>query len=166
MSRFRALYGAGPLHLVAVLACFAFVLLLLPRIAAPDVTVPMAVWFVGALLLHDLVLYPAYATVDRAAVLGSRAARARVPWLNHVRVPALLSGLLLLLWFPLVLAPGAATYESALGLPLEGYGLRWLAVTAVLFLGSALVYGLRWRRAPARRPAPPADAARAAGDAS
>ena len=160
MSRFRALYGAGPLHLVAVLACFAFALLLLPRVAAPDVTVPIAVWFVGALLLHDLVLYPTYATVDRVAVLGSRAARARVPWLNHVRVPALLSGLLLLLWFPLILAPGAATYEAALGLPLEGYGLRWLAVTAVLLLSSAVVYALRWRRAPAPRPAPPADAAR------
>ncbi|MEJ8672741.1 hypothetical protein WKI71_43560 [Streptomyces sp. MS1.AVA.1] len=38
----------------------------------------MAVWFVGAALLHDLVLLPLYALADRSVVRGLGAAGHRV----------------------------------------------------------------------------------------
>lgn len=147
LRRLRAGYGAGPLHLLSVVACLAFTAFLVPRVAAPGVTLDLLLWFGGALVLHDLVLFPLYTLADRGATTLSRATPAPVPWLNHVRVPALLSGLLLLLWFPLVLRVTAERYESLTGLSVEPFRGRWLAVTAVLFAGSGLLYAVRVGRA-------------------
>jgi hypothetical protein len=61
-------------------------------------------------------------------------------------VPAALSGLLLLVWFPLI-SGRVASYESATGLSADGFLARWLLITAVLFGGSALLLlVLRLRR--------------------
>jgi hypothetical protein len=111
----------------------------------------VALWFVGAALLHDLVLLPLYATADRALVRGLRAA-GRGAWILYVRVPAALSGLLLLVWFPLISGSVSRRYRSATGLPADGFLARWLLITAVLFGASALLLALRLRRATKRRP--------------
>lgn len=113
----------------------------------------VALWFVGAALLHDLVLLPLYAAADRALVrsLGAAGRRGRV---LYVRVPAALSGLLLLVWFPLISGQVDARYRSAAGLSTAGFLSRWLLITAVLFGGSALLLALRVlrvRRAAKRR---------------
>ncbi|MGW7257426.1 hypothetical protein [Streptomyces sp. NPDC054834] len=113
----------------------------------------VALWVVGAALLHDLVLLPLYAAADRALVrsLGAVGRRGRV---LYVRVPAALSGLLLLVWFPLISGQVSERYRSGAGLSTEGFLSRWLLITSVLFGGSALLLALRvlrLRRATKRR---------------
>jgi hypothetical protein len=68
------------------------------------------------------------------------------PWINYLRVPAGLSGLLLLVWFPLILRRSKDVYEASTGLNPNPYLGRWLLATGVLFAGSALAYALRLRR--------------------
>ncbi|MFJ3982576.1 hypothetical protein [Streptomyces fungicidicus] len=109
----------------------------------------VALWFVGAAVIHDLVLLPLYSAADRALVKGAGRRRGRV---GYVRVPAALSGLLLLVWFPLISGRVSERYAGVAGQSADGYAARWLLVTAVLFGGSAVVYAVRTRR---RRP--PAD---------
>ena len=55
----------------------------------------MLVWFVAAAVLHDLLLFPVYTGLDRVLLVADRAAPRRVPLVNHLRVPAALSALLL-----------------------------------------------------------------------
>lgn len=111
----------------------------------------MALWIVGAALLHDLVLLPLYAGADRAVVHGLGAAGRR-EWAMYVRFPAALSGLLLLMWLPLISGMVDRRYRLATGLSPDGFLTRWLLITAVLFGGSALLLALRLRRAAKRRP--------------
>lgn len=113
----------------------------------------VALWLVGAALLHDLVLLPLYAVADRAVVraLGTAGLRERT---LYVRVPAALSGLLLLVWFPLITGMVDRPYRSATGLSADGFLARWLLISAALFAGSALLLALRelrLRRATKRR---------------
>jgi hypothetical protein len=140
MARFRAAYGASPLHLVAHLAAFALAGFALLQIAGLRTAVTILLWLLACVLLHDLVLLPSYAALDR---LGRRALGRDV---NFVRVPALLSGLLLLVFLPSIAGEGASTYERVSGVPSEGYLGRWLLVTAVVFVVSGVLYRLRGSR--------------------
>ncbi|MEV6762583.1 hypothetical protein AB0N16_18510 [Streptomyces sp. NPDC051105] len=72
-----------------------------------------------------------------------------MPWINHLRVPTFLSGLLLLVWFPLVFRP-AGPYPGGTGLSYDVYLGRWLLITGVLFAASAVAFAVRLRRG--RRP--------------
>lgn len=111
----------------------------------------VALWFVGAAVLHDLVLLPLYAVADRTAVRALGVVGRR-EWAMYVRVPAVLSGLLMLVWFPLISGQVAGRYRSATGLSADGFLVRWLLITAVLFGGSGLLLVLRLRRATKQRP--------------
>jgi hypothetical protein len=145
MRILRRRYGSGPLHLLVVVGSLALTAYAVLRLAPDPRFWRIVVWFVGAVLVHDLVILPVYSALDRVAA-GGLPRRG----VNHVRVPALLSGLLLLLFFPLVFAVAPETYESATDLRPEPYLERWLALTAALFLGSAVLYALRARRARGR----------------
>ena len=107
-------------------------------------------WFAGAIVIHDFVLYPAYTALDRAA-------QRTLPFdVNHLRVPALLSGLLFLAWFPLILEKAPGLYRSITGVEPPDYLGRWLLITALLFGGSlllALLRGATKARAARRAPA-------------
>jgi ABC-type transport system involved in cytochrome c biogenesis permease component len=139
MSRLARLYGAPPRHLLALLACFAVTGYVVTRLLDQlPVLMRITIWFVGAAAVWDLVLGPLLAGADRG--LRPLERRAGVPLLNHVRVPALLSLLLLVVWSPLILRRSEAAYEAKSGLPVEVYLQRWLAVAAGLFLLSALAY--------------------------
>jgi hypothetical protein len=70
-------------------------------------------------------------------------------------VPAGLSLLLLLVWFPLIARLSSSHYHQASGLSTAPYLWRWLAVTGVMFLASAVSYALRLRHA-AVKGSPPA----------
>jgi len=100
---------------------------------------------------HDLILLPLYSVLGVLAggALGTRGSepptRLRVAALNHLRVPALLSGLALLVFYPLVLDRAGPSYTSASGLSNEVYFERWLLLCAVLFVGSALLLAVRAR---------------------
>ena len=151
MSSFRRRYGAGPLHLLAALASFAVAAYALSR--ALELTAHperIVLWLGGSIVAHDLILFPAYALIGAiaaAALLGSsRDSRLRIAALNHLRVPALASGLLLLVWFPLVAGPAERTFMRASGLSKDVYFERWLWLSAALFLASAVVFAVRARR--------------------
>ncbi|WP_239590249.1 hypothetical protein [Streptomyces aureoverticillatus] len=138
----RRWYGAGPLHLLLLLASFALALYAGVRLLADDWFM-VAVWFVGAALLHDLVLVPVYAAADRAvtALLGRHDRRRRALTV-FVRVPAALSLLLLLVWYPLIMRQ-VPRYERSTTLPADVFLTRWLLVTAALFAGSAVWLAVR-----------------------
>ncbi len=65
--------------------------------------------------------------------------------INHVRVPALLSALTLIVSFPLILGFGDGRYERATTLSQDVY-LGWLLLCAAMFAISGLLYALRARR--------------------
>lgn len=147
MARFVRWYGSGPLHLLVLIASFALTGYAMVRLFAVQPW-DVAIWFVGAAILHDLILLPVYSLADLAAlsVLRHRAADGpTVPWINYLRVPAFLSGLLLLVWFPLVFRL-AVPYPGDTGLSDSVYLGRWLAITGVLFAASALAFAMRLRR--------------------
>jgi len=144
-ARFTRRYGGGPLHLFATAAGLAlggYVVSILFHVGHRD---EILAWVAGAIIAHDLVLFPLYSALDR--VLGGLASRHRgehvVPWRNHVRAPAVIAGILLLMTFPLVFNLSEKTYLRATGLTTSVYLLRWATVAGTLFAGSAVVYGVR-----------------------
>lgn len=154
LAAFRKVYGSHPLHLLIMLAGFALLGYVIVTATPSALWKPegawwhsMALWFVAAFLAHDLVVFPIYSLVDR--ILGSRTSRPRsrsqsgVPVRNYVRVPALGSGLLLLIFFPGIIRQGSALYFDDTGLTQEPFLGRWLMLTAIMFGLSALAYGIR-----------------------
>ena len=139
MARLRDVYGASPLHLLAHLVALPLAAFALLQIVGDRNATAILLWLAASVLLHDLVLLPFYALLDRA---GRRAAGRAV---NHVRVPALLSGLLLLVYLPVITGKGGAAFTRVSGLEYEGYLSRWLLVTAALFATSGALYLLRGR---------------------
>ncbi|WP_371792863.1 hypothetical protein OG285_31455 [Streptomyces sp. NBC_01471] len=129
MRRFERWYGAGPLQLVVLLVSFAVAGYAGMRLLAGD-RLGIVVWFAGAALVQDLVLIPLYSLADRA--LRALPGVVRGEWINTLRVPAALSGLLLLVWFPLILGP-PERYGRATALPGGVFLIRWLFITATLF---------------------------------
>jgi hypothetical protein len=149
MGMFRLPLGSP--FLLLLLACsFALAGYAGVRLFADD-WFEVVLWFVGAAVVHDLVLLPLYAVADRALVRAAGAAGRRRR-AAYVRVPAVLSGLLLLVWFPLISGRVAARYESATALSGSVFLGRWLLITALLFAGSALLLVVRLRRATKERP--------------
>jgi Kef-type K+ transport system membrane component KefB len=97
-------------------------------------------WLAGAVVLHDLVLWPAYTLLDRLARRGRPAG-----WANYVRVPVAISALLLLAFFPVICGKGERTYMRVSGQTWDGYAGRWLLVSGLLFLVAGALYLVRSR---------------------
>jgi hypothetical protein len=135
---------AASLRLLVHAAAFAVAGYALAQIVRGGSVVNFIAWFAGAALLHDLVLLPLYSLLDRLARVRRRPRRAaRAALINHVRAPALISGLLLLVYFPLILGLSDRSYYAATGHHLHGYARNWLEISVALFAASALVYGSR-----------------------
>lgn len=147
MTTFTRRYGANPLHLIAMIASFALAgyaaLLLVEKNPIGAI-----VWFVGAALGHDLLLLPLYAIADGTLIRARRRdqeAGKRSQWINYVRLPAMLSGLLLLVYLPSI-AGLSDIFTATTALSSGGYFARWLGITGVLFLLSGLALAIRMRR--------------------
>ncbi len=140
MRRPRLVVGS-PLQLLLLACSFALAGYAGVRLLDGD-WFGIAMWFVGAAVVHDLVLLPLYAAADRFLV---RPAARRREWVMYVRVPAALSALLLLVWFPLISGRVADRYASSTGLSADGFLPRWLLLSALLFGGSAVLFVLRLR---------------------
>jgi hypothetical protein len=145
----RVRYGAGPLHLLLALASFAVAGWALSRVLGilSDPT-RFVIWFTGSIVAHDLVLFPLYSLLGFVAgrtLLGGGPGALRIAALNHLRVPAILSGVFLLVWFPLIFEKGKRGYMNASGMSTQVYMERWLLLSAALFGLSALVFALRVR---------------------
>jgi hypothetical protein len=158
-SRFRDRYGAGPVHLLAVVATFVVAGYALQRAleltSNPD---RIVIWLGGSIVAHDLLLFPAYALlgVIAAGIVApaDHRDRLRIAALNHLRAPALVSGLLLLVWYPLVAGPADRGFMRLTGLSKDVYLERWVLLSLALFAGSAAIFALRLpglRRAASRR---------------
>jgi hypothetical protein len=63
-----------------------------------------------------------------------------------VRVPALLSLLLLIVFLPVIAGLGRTSFHDATGHFQHGYLLRWLIATGVLFAVSGLSYARKLSR--------------------
>lgn len=150
LTRVRTFYGANPLHLLALLGCFALAGYAALRTLSEPTWPVILLWFLGAVIGHDLVLFPLYALADRSLTAGLRAVApsrgagaSRIAAVNHLRVPLLGTGLLFLLFFPGIIGQGSQTYLDATGQTQEPYLGRWLLITAAMFLISAVVYAAR-----------------------
>jgi hypothetical protein len=169
-SAFARVYGSHPLHLLTMIAGFALLAYVVATVK--PVTLwnagvwwqSIIVWFAAAVVAHDLVLFPAYACLDRLLSRGRAApaparAHLHVPVLNYLRVPALGAGLTLLVFLPGIMTQGAATYRAATGQTQEPFLGRWLLLTAAMFAISAASYAARLalvrRRARVDRPTSP-----------
>jgi hypothetical protein len=139
MERLRTLYGASPLHLLAHLVALPLAAFALLEIASSGTAIAIFVWLAASAVLHDFVLLPFYSVLDRA---GSRATGRAV---NYVRAPALISGLLLLVFLPAISGKGNGAFHGVSGLDYEGYFARWLLITAALFAISGALYWLSGR---------------------
>ena len=155
-DRARRRYGAHPLHLLTLLASFALVGYVISQLGVHSLWndkvwwQSIIVWFLGAIVLHDLVLFPFYALADRSLGAGWRAVTGRAPQAtpavsprNYLRIPAMASGLLLLLFFPGIIQQGSASYQRATGLTQQPYLGRWLLLTGAFFAASAVAYAVR-----------------------
>lgn len=147
MTMFSRRYGAHPLHLLAMVASFAlagYAALLLVK----SHPVGVIVWFIGAAVGHDLLFLPLYAIADKPLIRASSGRAGRPgpsPWINYVRVPAMLSGLLLLVYLPSI-ASLSTIFTATTALSSSGYFIRWLGITGVLFLLSGLTLAVQLRR--------------------
>jgi hypothetical protein len=148
---FRHYYGSGPLHLLALLACFAFAGYVVKDMYHARDGVRILVWFVAAIIGHDIILFPLYALADRSLSWVSARRHAKdlpvVPWINYLRVPVVVSVMLLAVSFPLVLKLSPGPYRAATGLTVAPYEGRYLLIVAVLFGASAVLYATRMGRA-------------------
>ncbi|MGU3435986.1 hypothetical protein ACNHUS_23575 [Actinomycetes bacterium M1A6_2h] len=156
MTRFVKFYGANPLHLLAMIFCMALGAAVVYT-AGPETFwnsqawwQSIVVWFVGAAIAHDLVLFPLYAVADRSLRSGMDAMRGRrtrrapiVPVINYIRVPVLATALTFLLFFPGIVAQGKEAYVAATGLTQEPYLVRWIVLVAAVFAVSAFAYAIR-----------------------
>lgn len=144
------------MHLVLMLGGFALLGYVLATVGVQTLWNPrvwwqsILVWFLVAVIAHDLVLFPLYALADRGLLgslrVGRRVHRPRcraVPAVNYVRVPALGSGLLLLVFFPGIVEQGGATYLAATGQTQDVFLARWLLISATMFGISAACYAIR-----------------------
>jgi hypothetical protein len=139
----RRAYGASTWHLLGHLVLFGVVAYVLVQMVGRRGGVNFVVWLTAGAVLHDAVLLPAYAAVD--AVLR----RAFGPAVNWVRVPLAISGLLALLFFPLILANGDANFVRAAGHHAGGgFARAWLLISLGLLCGAALTAAgaRRWPR--------------------
>ncbi|WP_209020823.1 hypothetical protein [Nocardioides sp. 1609] len=176
LTRFRRSYGAGPAHLLLLLAGLALAVHTVRTIGLDALWDPevwwqsIAVWFIGAAVVHDLVLYPTIAAADtviarattrRRAGTGTRGRRRHagrripVPAVNYVRVPLMACALVTVLFLPGIIRHGADTYQRATGQTQDPFLLRWaLLCSAIVLLGLA-AYLVARLRAPRRTPSDP-----------
>lgn len=145
---FRRLYGASLLHLLAHLASFGIVAVALDRIFSGGDATELLAWYLGIAIAHDFVFVPAYTGLDRlfrATVTRLPLPnRTGIPLINHVRVPLLISGLLLIIYFPLITRRSEGVYFALSGHHLGSHYLHnWLLITLALLVCSAAIYLIR-----------------------
>lgn len=152
LERFRFEYGAQPLHLLAVLTTLALAGYAFLRIFENPSTLGVMIWLGAAVVAHDFIALPLYSALIRVAregtdtVMGFAAPQFSRIALNHLRVPAGFSLILMVISLPLIFKFAPDGYLVTLGIPLEGYLQNWLLITAVLFGASGLALAIRIRR--------------------
>jgi hypothetical protein len=153
VTRIRRFYGAQPLHLLATIVSFAIVGAgVAGWFQAGSDPRGVLLWALGSVVAFEWILLPLAWLLDRIA-LGSwsqgPSPRPRLGPRNraYVRVPTLLSALLLLVFAPLIFRADTPDFEATTGITPPDYLARWLLATAAMFVISAFTYALSLRRA-------------------
>ncbi|AHM60365.1 hypothetical protein D770_10540 [Flammeovirgaceae bacterium 311] len=143
------LYGRGPLHLLGVIFCYSLATYAGIKLFS-NVSLWIALAFPAGIALHDFVLFPIYRKANHVLtnyqLKREQQGKTSRRWINHVRVPVVISFLLLLCYFPIILQLSDNRQEHT-SLDQDSYLYRWLLVTAALVVGSVLAYFLKSRRA-------------------
>ncbi len=149
MEKFRSTYGEGPLHLIAVIASFGIATYAFFEIAAGSAPINFAIWFIGAIVAHDMLAFPIYSAFGLIAGAGLQRPDLTpgIFAINFVRIPALLSGFVFIVWFPVILGFSEPEVIESTGLDTSPFLGRWLLLTGVMFLISGVVYAIRLRQA-------------------
>jgi hypothetical protein len=140
-----------PLHAPAIVVSFAIVAAgVAGWFQAGSDPRGIIVWALGSAVAFEWILLPLAWLLDRIA-LGPwrlRSPDADAPLANraYLRVPALLSALLLLVFAPLIFRADTPTFVATTGVAPPDYLARWLLATAALFLVSAVAYAVSLRR--------------------
>lgn len=167
-QRWRASYGASPWHFLAHLVGIALIAWALSQsfdARYSKAAVNLAIWMVAGAVIHDGIALPLYVLGDRVArrlwaPLGRRLARdgvRRVPGNGHVRVPLVMSAVMLLVYLPNIQHRAPIGHRLSTGLAEQpDYLGRWIAISVGLFAISLLIYALRLTAAAAaaRRASP------------
>lgn len=141
MRRFRDYYGARPGHLLA--ACAALVIVggaFVDWFHASAHTANILVWFAAALVAVEFVLIPLAWVGDRVPRARRQPRAPRGAGWAYIRVPALLSGLLVIVFAPIIFRADVDTYRTYTGSTPDVYLARWLIATGLLFACSAAIY--------------------------
>lgn len=148
-------YGRSPLHLLGVIFCYALAAYAGARMI-DEKALYIILAYPGGILLHDFVLLPLYSSADRKMSSCQQASqkpgdKLKGNWINYVRFPFIVTGLLLILYFPLILrlAEERPLFTS---LSPDPYLYRWLIVSAVFFGAAGLRYFLTKRKVKSKRP--------------
>lgn len=147
MGAFRSRYGQGPLHLMAAIASFAIATYAFLEIAAGSAPINFAIWFIAAIVAHDLIAFPLYSVLGAIAGLGLYEPPSAPAGINYLRIPALLSAFACIVWFPVILGVSEREIIETTGFGTDPYLGRWLLLTGVLFAISAVLYAIRLRLA-------------------
>jgi hypothetical protein len=150
LARFTRSYGSGPGHLLLMLAGFAIVASVVATMKPTSLWNPnswwqsIAVWFVVAVIAHDLIAFPVYALADRILVRSTRRTKpAGVSPINYVRLPAMAAALTFVVFLPGIIEQGGPAYQAATGQTQDPFLARWLWLTATFFGASAIAFGVR-----------------------
>jgi hypothetical protein len=163
MRAWRRHYGAGPWHLLGLLASFAVAGYAVTRVFAQGGWKAILVWFGLCVILHDGVGWPIYASADRVLTRCGRLGAVRgwpgATYINHVRVPTVISGLLLVMFAPMIFRL-SHYFEGITGFSEDVYLWNWLLVSGALFGASAALFLVRlgWAHRRVRRGLPAAAA--------
>jgi hypothetical protein len=154
MSRLRHFYAAQPLHLMATIVSFAIVAAgVAGWFQAGSDPRGILVWVLACAVAFELILFPLAWALDRLAQLGShgpsRVGVVRAPprAVAFIRIPGMLSLLLLIVFAPLIFSADTRSFTAATGLAPANYLVRWLLATAAMYGVSAVWYVLTLRRA-------------------
>jgi hypothetical protein len=128
----------------AAVAAYAFL-----KVLQESGTRGILFWFAVSVVGWDFIAWPLCAVVDRLAVRAYQRyqgrPRAAIPWINYVRVPTVISVVLLVLFFPLIFRLNNSYYEASTGFNENIYIVNWLVASGALFAGSTLAYLVRLR---------------------
>lgn len=135
----RRLYGAHPAHLLVLLAAAALAVAASSELLA-ERPFDVGVWFAGAAVLHDAAFVPAYLAADALVVALWRRRPGRVAWLNFVRIPLAVGGMLLAVYATEILRLSDGAFAQKTGRSDSVYLGHWLAVCGLVAGVSAAWY--------------------------
>lgn len=157
-DRLRRAYGARLAHLVGMLAVLGVAAYAIAQVAGRPDFRQMAIWFLGAVVLHDLIFLPAYSAANRVATAAAglrRGTGRRLAVINHLRAPIALAGLLFLLFYPSILEKAEPGFLSNADYGTDPFPDRWLWASVVLIVGSLALLAVSLVRRRRRRASAP-----------